>query len=278
MPNTLEDAVAAHYAVTGLREAIDAGLDATGTDRERPTVEALAPVDEFHTAGRKATVQALALMRLRPGMRILDAGCGIGGTARCLAAEHGCEVVGIDLTPEFVRIAGDLTRRMGLAQKCSFVTGSVLELPFSDTAFDGAVSFHVAMNIEDRDRFYGEIARVLQPGAQFCIFDVMKGPTPGVQYPMPWAETPATSFLKTRDETVGRLRANGFEIDAERNMRDFANDYFARLMASAATADGPPPLGLHLLTGADTEAKFANVIAAYKAHQTEPVIIVARKR
>jgi hypothetical protein len=134
------------------------------------------------------------------------------------------------------------------------------------------------MNIDDRHRFYCEVARVLKPGAQFCVFDVMRGPTPGVNYPMPWAETAATSFLKSRDETVALLGEAGFEITAEKNMRERANDYYAKAMESAAEADGPPPLGLHLLTGANTSAKFANVIEAYKTHRTEPVIVVARKR
>lgn len=277
MPSSLENAVSAHYALPGLLDMINNGLDAAGADPERPTVEALAPVDEFHTAGRKATLQALSMMPLREGMQVLDAGCGIGGTARCLARDHGCKVTGVDLTPEFVDVARKLTDRMGLSGVCRFETASVTRMPFADAAFDAAVTFHVAMNVADRAGFYDELKRVLKPGARLCVFDVMQGPVPGVEFPVPWAETAATSFLKTRDETAYHLARAGFEIEAERNMREFALDYFDAMLARMAEAGGPPPLGLHLLTGANTERKFANVIEAYRLHRAEPVIMVAKR-
>ena len=60
--------------------------------------------------------QALAdFMELRPGMHLLDVGCGIGGPARYFA-ERGCQVTGIDLTEEFVRVAESLTRMVKLDQ------------------------------------------------------------------------------------------------------------------------------------------------------------------
>lgn len=277
MTRILEKTVARHYAVPGLLETIEAGLEASGVDPNHPTIEALAPVDEFHTAGRQATLKALSMMDFQPGMHVLDAGCGIGGTARAIAQEHGCKVTGIDLTPEFVEVARKLTARMGLSHACDFEVGSVADMPFDDSAFDAAVTFHVAMNIDDRDAFCSQLHRVMRPGAQLCVFDVMKGPNPGLQFPVPWAATPAASFLKTRDETVALLTQAGFRITAEQNLREFANAYFEKVMAQAKQDGGPPPLGLHLLTGATTREKFSNVIEAYRKHQIEPVVLIARR-
>ncbi|MCB1738999.1 MAG: class I SAM-dependent methyltransferase [Gammaproteobacteria bacterium] len=273
----LEHKVQAHYARLGLLQAILDGAHAAGADLDALTPETLAPVDEFHTAGRTSTLEALRMMSIEPGMHLLDAGCGIGGTSRCLASERGCRVTGLDLTPEYVETARQLTTRMGLDDRCSFERGSVLQMPFANATFDGAVSFHVAMNIEQRAGFYAELARVLRPDAELCIFDVMKGPGPGMRYPVPWAESAQTSFLRTREETAALLDQAGFALHAEQDLRAFAIEFFARLRDKAAAASAPPPLGLHLLTGANSAEKFANYSAALQDHQIEPVIMVARR-
>ncbi len=277
MSGKYEDAVAEHYGSKGLLGRIEDGLRQSGIDPASATPDDLAPVDEFHTAGKQMTVKALGMMRLAPGMHLLDAGCGIGGTSRRLAADHGCEVTGIDLTPDYVEVAEALSKRMGLGDRCRFHCASVTDMPLGDATCDGAVSFHVAMNVEDRTGFYAEMRRVLKPGAEFCIFDVMKGPVPDMLYPVPWAATDETSFLCSTDETAGLLEAAGFQIMAEENQREAALAFFEKAFAKAGNAGAPPPLGLHLLTGADTKAKFANYVTALTAHQIEPVIMLAKR-
>lgn len=277
MSDRTEAAVAQHYGRNGLLEAILAGLEKLGHDTDRIDPVDLAPVDEFHTAGRVMTLKALDMMPLDPGMTVLDVGCGIGGTSRHLAHERECKVTGIDLTPEYVSVARELTARTGLADRCRFEVGSALDMPVGDGAFDAAVTFHVAMNIQDRPRLYGEIARALKPGGHLCLFDVMKGPAPGMLYPVPWAETAGTSFLKTPDEMQTLLRSAGFQVAAAESQKDFAIEFFRKVLAAAAQADGPPPLGLHLLTGTDSPEKFRNYLDALEARQVEPWIMIARK-
>lgn len=276
--SSLENAVANHYRRDDLLRTILDGLVAAGADPAAPDIETLSKVDEFHTAGRIMTRKALGMTPLREGMHVVDAGCGIGGTARALVEDYGCRATGIDLTPAFVEVAEKLTALMGLDDRCSFHVGSVTEQPFSDGSFDAAVTFHVAMNVADRAAFYGEVARVVKPGAPFCIFDVMKGPGDGMRYPVPWAETETTSFLRTPAETRSALDEAGFEITEEESQRDFAIDFFREVFANAAKADGPPPLGLHLLTGPNTAEKFSNYAAALEDRQIDPVIMVCRRR
>ncbi len=278
MSDQLEERVAAHYGKPKLLDAILDGLERAGADPDAPSLEDLAPVDEFHTAGRITTLKALEMTPIKAGMHVLDAGSGIGGTARCLAREKGCRVTGIDLTPDYIDVAKALTARTGLGDACDFHQGSVLDMPFSEGSFDAAVSFHVAMNIEDRAQFYGELARVARPGAPLCLFDVMKGPASGMHYPVPWAETAANSFLKTPDETSALVNDAGFEVTRTTSLRDFAIDFFREVFAKAAEQEGPPPLGLHILTGSNTPEKFSNYAKALDAHQIDPVILIARRR
>jgi ubiquinone/menaquinone biosynthesis C-methylase UbiE len=273
----LEARVAAHYSNPGVLKAILNGLKQAGCNPEAPSAEDLAPVDEFHTAGRITTLKALAMTPIDADMHVLDAGCGIGGTARCLAKEKGCRVTGIDLTPDYIDVAHALTERTGLSDVCAFHHASVLDMPFADGSFDAAVTFHVAMNIDNRAQFYGELARVSRQGAPLCMFDVMKGPTAGMHFPVPWAETEANSFLRTPNETCDLVKEAGFDIVAKTSLREFAIDFFRDAFAKAAKLERPPPLGLHILTGTNAPDKFANYAKALDEHQIDPVIVVAKR-
>ena len=92
-----EEQVAAHYTPGMLEGKILAALRSAGKNLEQLHTEDLAPVDEFHVGGREATKALSDFMELRPGMLLLDVGCGIGGPARYFA-EHGCQVTGVDLS------------------------------------------------------------------------------------------------------------------------------------------------------------------------------------
>ncbi|MCC0016645.1 MAG: methyltransferase domain-containing protein [Rhodobiaceae bacterium] len=275
--DALERAVAGHCDRPALLQRIAEGLKAAGIEPNAPELEDLAPVDESHTAGRITTLRALEKLGLSAGMRVLDAGCGIGGTARCIARQHGCPVTGIDLTPSYAETARDLARRTGLDDLCTFVHGSVLDMPFADGGFSAAITLHVAMNIADREAFYAELARVVVPGAPLCVFDVMKGPREGMAYPAPWAETAETSFLRTLQETVALLEAAGFEVTERENLREFAVAFLDKVFATNKAAGGPPPVGLHLLTGANGVEKFSNFYIGLRKHQVEPVMLLARR-
>src|SRR5207249_152596 len=79
-----------------------------------PSIEALAPYDQFHGRGLEATVEIANLLQIDPSDHILDIGSGIGGPARYFAHRFGCRVTGIDLTAELCDLARDLTRALGL--------------------------------------------------------------------------------------------------------------------------------------------------------------------
>ena len=125
-----------HYGISGLEERILAALKAAGKDLDALTVDDLAPVDAFHIRGRAATEELARWTEIQSGHRLLDVGCGLGGTSRFLADRTGCEVVGVDLTEDYCKIAAKLSARVGLAARTSFRQGSALELPFDDACFD----------------------------------------------------------------------------------------------------------------------------------------------
>lgn len=245
------DGLREHYRANGLTDRLKAAL---APEERQLLPEQLAALDQFHTRGLAATTELAALAGIDAGMRLLDVGCGIGGPARLLAASCGCQVTGIDLSEPFVEAARYLTARTGQAGQVSFETGSALALPFDAGRFDLVLLQHVAMNIADRAALYGEIRRVLRPGGRFATYDVvLAGGEP--HYPVPWARTPATSFLLDAEATRAAIEQAGFRTIVCRDDSAAARAWVGALRE----AGPPPPPNLGLVMGPDFAQLAANL-------------------
>jgi SAM-dependent methyltransferase len=273
----IEQQVAAHYGRGNLERAILDALKESGKDIEKLTPSDFSGVDEFHLGWRPATGALARQVGLTSGMHVLDVGSGLGGPARCFAEIYGCRVDGIDLTPDFVDTANALTRRCGLADRVTFQTASALSLPFSDGTFDAATLIHVGMNIQDKAKLFGEMRRVLKDGARIGVYDVMRVQPDEIPFPMPWAASPATSFLETPDTYRRLLTEAGFELQSERNQRDLTLA-LSREMREHVERHGPPPLGPHLTMGSAAQERLGNVMATLEHGTIAPIEMVAQKR
>lgn len=248
------DGVREHYRATGLTERLKTVLAAFGPENLQLTPRQLGPFDQFHTRGVEATTELAALTKITSDMSVLDVGSGIGGPARFLATKYGCRVVGIDLSEPFVDAARYLTERTGLSGLVSFEAGSALALPFDDGRFDIVLLQHVAMNIADRPRLYREIRRVLKPGGRFATYDVVSAEGEP-HYPVPWARTPATSFLLTAAATREAIEAVGFRTLVWQDDTEAGKTWFAAMRASGP----PPPPNLGVVMGPDFALLAANL-------------------
>src|ERR1700756_413754 len=109
--------IGAQY-VTGLsRKNIERALTEAGKNLAGLRPEDLGALEDFHTMGRIATGQLAELAEITGDDRVLDAGTGIGGAARFLAATRGCEVTAVDLTREYCDTASWLNNLAGLDGK-----------------------------------------------------------------------------------------------------------------------------------------------------------------
>ena len=209
-------------------------------------------------------------------MRVLDVGSGVGGPSRYVAATYDCDVVGIDLTEEYCRVAGLLSERVGLGERVEYRPGNALAMPFADGAFDAAYTQHVAMNIEDKARLYAEVWRVLKPGARFGIYDVLQGEGGEVLYPVPWARDRTTSFPVRPAELRALLEAAGFEVVSWRDTTAEARLWLEEMKARMAEPDAPPSM-LRLLFGEDAKAMVQNLARNLLEDRVAPTEVICSR-
>jgi sarcosine/dimethylglycine N-methyltransferase len=252
----------AHYARQGLGDSILDGLRAAGKDPAQLTPDDLAPVDQFHTRGKRATLELAHLAGLHAGQQVLDVGGGLGGPARVLAAALQCRVTVLDLTAEYCRAGEMLTARTGLQDRVSFHHGSALSMPFAAASFDVVWTEHSTMNVADKERLYAETARVLRPGGRLALHEIMAGPVQPLHFPVPWAPDTAISFLRAPAEIRALLAAAGFSELTWRDMSEPSLAWFQRPPRPGAAAGpaAPPPLGVHLLLGPSFGTAVGNLV------------------
>ncbi len=114
------------------------------------------------------------LLEHAPGRRLLDVGSGVGGAMRDVAAHSGGEVVGITMAPSEVETSKRASAEAGLAGRCRTVQGDAQALPFDDGYFDGAYAIYSLKYFPTLKKVFGEIQRVLKPGGQFVVYDIVK--------------------------------------------------------------------------------------------------------
>lgn len=264
-----------HYGPANLAEAILHGLRRAGKDPDRLDYNDLAPVDQFHARGKQATLELARLGKLVPGTAVLDVGGGIGGPARTLAAEFGCEVTVIDMTEAYCQAGTVLTERAGLGGQVRFRHANALDIPFADACFDAVWMQHCSMNIADKVQLFREAHRVLRPTGRLLIHEVMAGANQPIHFPVPWASDPGVSFLQPAEELLAIIREAGFEDVETRDNTHAALTWFRARAASMPST--PPPLGLHLLLGETFRPALQNMLRNLEEERIEVIEAVFGK-
>jgi ubiquinone/menaquinone biosynthesis C-methylase UbiE len=247
-----------HYARADLGTEIFARLAATGHDLSALTYLDLAPFDQFHTRGRRATLELAQLAAVRPDLHVLDVGGGLGGSARTLAAEFGCHVTVLDLAEDYCRAGALLTQQTGLGDQVRFQQGNALAMPFTDASFDLVWTQHASMNITDKEQLYAEVDRVLKPHGRLALHEIMAGAVQPIHFPVPWAPDATISFLRPPEAMHALIQSAGFAELAWLDLSQTTLDWLKQQTAAAAGV--APPFGLDLLLGNQYAAISHNLI------------------
>jgi SAM-dependent methyltransferase len=262
--------ITAQYSTGLSRRNIEHALIAAGKDLNHLSPADLGPLEDFHAMGRIATGQLAGLAEITRQDLVLDAGSGIGGTARFLADQYRCRVTAIDLTEEYCETARWLNRLVGLDDRISVRQGDVTDLPFADATFDVVTSQHVQMNVADKDRLYREARRVLVAGGRLAIWDITAGAPGELGYPLPWADHPELSHLASPDQLRDAVESAGLTVCQWNDLTEQA----AALM-DAFLSLPPSPLGLHAFVEGFTE-KARNLTRGLSAGRLRAIQAIAQ--
>ena len=107
-------------------------------------------------------------------MRILDAGCGVGGTSVYLAKKYGCDVTGITLSAKQVVSAQKNAEHLGVSTKTHFYQKNFLDTGFPDHTFDVVIATDSVCHTDDKEGFVREAKRVLKPGGKLLVTDFFR--------------------------------------------------------------------------------------------------------
>lgn len=132
----------------------------------------------------------LLLQFARPGLKVLDYGCGTGELAISVA-EMGAQVIGIDISSEAIRKANEQAKQQGIAQMVTFIEMDAENLWFPNNTFDVVYGVSILHHLDLRQA-YREVARVLKPSGQAIFLEPLghnpvinwfRSRTPGLRSP-----------------------------------------------------------------------------------------------
>lgn len=181
-------------------------------DKERGHAAALLRAnEEVHRAAR-----------LKPGARVLDAGCGIGGTSLWLAENANCDVLGIGLSEKQVARAERAARERGLSDKVQFAIMDYSAVALEDSSFDAVIAIESLCHASDKSAFFAEAYRLLRPGGWLVVSDFMRARPDRDETERKlmreWCDGWAMADLGTLDEHGEHARETGFGVIEKRDV------------------------------------------------------------
>jgi len=158
--------------------------------------------------GLEMTKQLIWLAKLKPGARILDLGCGFGGSAAFLS-NLGFNVVGIDKSRALIKRGRELFPELRLFE------GNAENIPLEGERFDAAL-LECSLSLMDVDSVLPEVSDILHPNGLLLISDV---------------------FYRTEEEYYRLLRPFGFEVTHFEDKTEFFGGFIAQLIMSTGSLD-----------------------------------------
>ncbi|MEV1084055.1 isopentenyl-diphosphate Delta-isomerase [Streptomyces sp. NPDC050211] len=158
-----DDYVHSHFSVVPFNRAV---LDLEGPARERAILR------ELHRLENIQSQEVLALCGdISPNARLLDTGCGRGGTAFHAYERFGCHVDGVDFSPFRVEHANSVARQRGITDRVAFYVGNMTSTGRPADHYDAVYVNEAAMHLESMYELCEEVARVLKPGGRFVFVE-----------------------------------------------------------------------------------------------------------
>ncbi len=132
--------------------------------------EAVYGEDFVSPGGRTLARELIARLRLKQGAKVLDVGCGLGGSAFLMAREFGFRVDGIDLSANMIEMARSKLKAHKIEDRVCLELGNCLELN-RQRSYDGIYSRDVFLHIQDKARLFKKLHNALKPQGRLLFTD-----------------------------------------------------------------------------------------------------------
>jgi cyclopropane fatty-acyl-phospholipid synthase-like methyltransferase len=231
----------------------------------------------YTDAGTRSHADALKNMnrvladrvQIQPGERVLDAGCGVGGSSLWLAKERGAEVLGITLAPVQVAKARRYATRRRLADRVHFEVADFTATPFPEASFDVVWAVESLCHAPCKAAFYQEATRLLRPGGRVVVADFVRAARPldatGERLLHEWLTGWAVPDIDTPGEHTEHLAAAGF---VETRLDDVTVHTRPSLRRLYRMAYWTYPLAvLGHVKGIRSDVQHGNVVASIRQYQ-----------
>lgn len=133
--------------------------------------------DFVSPGGRELALEMITSMDLASASRVLDVGCGLGGSAFVMASDFGLQVDGIDLSRNMLALAEQKLATNGLSSLVSLQWGDCLELDSAEQ-YDAIYSRDVFLHIADKTLLFERLHAAMRPGGKLLFSDYCCGPKP----------------------------------------------------------------------------------------------------
>lgn len=169
----------------------------------------------FDEALRNTNKVMASLAEIKPTDMVLDAGCGVGGTAFYLAKNIGCHVSGITLSQKQHKLALQYRQQFQLEDKTNFSIQNFLKTEFEPNTFDVYWACESSCHAADKMAFLSEAKRILKPGARMVIADYFLtelGKKDADGHMKHWGDLWAIDTFHTKENFIDEAEMLGFTI------------------------------------------------------------------
>lgn len=174
--------------------------------------------ESFEASLARAEHYLALRLGLKPGMKVLDLGCGIGGPMRSIARFSGATVEGVNNNDYQLEKVESHNAKARLSRLCSAFKGDFMGLPVADASYDAAYAIEAMCHAPDKTAAFREVHRALKPGSLFacyewCLTDQYDPQDPEHQRIKSEIETgDGLPDISSIPQTLEALRASGFEV------------------------------------------------------------------
>ena len=130
-----------------------------------------APQESFRASIARHQHFIAHMLGLRPGMRVADLGCGVGGPLREIARFSGAKILGVNINAYQIEKARMQTTEEGLSDLAEYVLCDFSNVDEPDGSFDAVYAIEATCHAADRESVFGEALRLLKPGGRFASYE-----------------------------------------------------------------------------------------------------------